>query len=121
MNDNTTTITHLKTLITEFVAERDWQQFHDPKNLVMALSSEVGELADIFRWVSSDKSITLATDPENKQAVANELADVMMFALEFASVCGIDIAEAIDAKSKINAEKYPVAKSKGSSKKYDRL
>ncbi len=57
MNDNITTITQLKMLITTFVAEREWQQFHDPKNLVMALSSEVGELADIFRWVPSEKSL----------------------------------------------------------------
>jgi NTP pyrophosphatase (non-canonical NTP hydrolase) len=120
-NDETTTLAELKRKITAFVDERDWQQFHDPKNLVMALTSEVGELADIFRWVPSDESLELATSSEHKQAVAHELADVMMFALELASVCKIDLAEAIETKSRINAGKYPIEKSKGSSRKYNQL
>jgi len=121
MNDETTTIADLKKLIATFVAERDWEQFHDPKNLVMALTSEVGELADIFRWVTSEKALELALDREHAQGVANELADVMMFALEFASVCGIDVVSAMNTKLLINTEKYPVSKSKGSSRKYNQL
>jgi dCTP diphosphatase len=121
MKDETTTLAEIKRRITAFVDERDWQQFHDPKNLVMALASEVGELADIFRWVPSDKSLELATNSEQKQAVAHELADVMMFTLELASVCGIDLAQAIEAKSRINSERYPIEKSRGSSRKYNRL
>lgn len=121
MNDEKTSVAELKDLVSRFVEERDWSQFHDPKNLVMALASEIGELADIFRWVANDKSLEAAMDPENAQAIANELADILMFALEFASVCGIDLTNAIHAKLRINVAKYPIAKSKGSSRKYDRL
>jgi NTP pyrophosphatase (non-canonical NTP hydrolase) len=121
MNDETTTVAELKAAIRAFVSERDWGQFHDPKNLVMALTSEVGELSDYFRWATNEESRGIAVDPEHAEAVAHELADIMMFAIEFASVCEIDIASAIKAKLEINADRYPVAKAKGSSRKYDRL
>ena len=120
-DDQTTTLEEVKAAIAAFAAERDWQQFHDPKNLVMALTSEACELAEHFRWVTNEESHGTAVDQENAEAVANELADVVMFAFEFASVCGIDIVSAISAKLEINAARYPVAKAKGSSRKYDRL
>ena len=120
-NDQTTTVAELKAAISEFAADRDWQQYHDPKNLVMALTSEVGVLADLFRWISNGQSLAAANDPSNAKEVAHELADVLMFALEFASVCQIDIASAIAEKLEINAQRYPVSKAKGSHLKYDRL
>ena len=119
--DNETTLADLKHSISQFVDERDWLQFHDPKNLVMAMTSEVGELADHFRWVNNNESHDLATSPENAKDVADELADILMFAIEFASVCKIDIASAIAGKLEQNALRYPIEKSKGSSKKYNRF
>jgi NTP pyrophosphatase (non-canonical NTP hydrolase) len=120
-DDQTTTLAEIKAAISAFAAERDWQQYHDPKNLVMAIASEVGELTEHFRWVTNEESHNTALDPQNAEAVAHELADVLMFALEFASVCGIDITSAISEKLRINADRYPVAKAKGSSRKYDQL
>ena len=121
MNDKTTTVADVKAAITEFVDERDWSQYHDPKSLVLAIASEVGELADHFRWLTREESFEVIKDPADAKAIANELADVIMFALEFASVCKIDISTAVEDKLRINAEKYPVDKAKGSKLKYDRL
>ncbi|MGI9472770.1 MAG: MazG-like family protein, partial [Rubripirellula sp.] len=86
-----------------------------------AMTSEVGELADLFRWVDSQRSLELAKSAEYSSQVAQELADIVMFAVEFASVCEIDLAAAVADKLELNARKYPVEKAKGSSKKYDRL
>jgi len=119
--DNETTLADLKRTISQFVEERDWLQFHDPKNLVLAMTSEVGELADHFRWVKNTESHALATSPEHSQDVADELADILMFAVEFASVCKIDIASAIADKLDQNAVRYPIDKAKGSSEKYNRF
>jgi len=119
--DSDTTLTDAKQMISRFVEERDWLQYHDPKNLVMAMMSEVGELADHFRWVNNTDSRALAISSEHATEVSDELADIMMFAIEFASVCDIDIASAITSKLEKNAERYPVEKAKGSSKKYNRL
>ncbi|MEM1068460.1 MAG: nucleotide pyrophosphohydrolase [Planctomycetota bacterium] len=120
-SDRSTTVEELKSAVAQFVRERDWEQFHDPKNLVMALTSEVGELAEHFRWVPSEDALATAKADSNREAVAHELADVLMFALEFANVCEIDIAEAIEQKLEINRHRYPVEKAKGRSDKYDRL
>lgn len=120
-DDQTTTFAEVKAAISAFADERDWQQYHDPKNLVMAIASEVGELAEHFRWVTNEESHHTAVDQQHAEAVAHELADVLMFAIEFASVCEIDIVSAISEKLQINAVRYPVAKAKGSSRKYDQL
>ena len=121
VTDSDTTLSEIKQLVSQFVEERDWLQYHDPKNLVMALMSEVGELADQFRWVKNTESHDLAASPEHAAEVAEELADIMMFAIEFASVCNIDICAAIASKLEKNALRYPVEKAKGSSKKYNQL
>lgn len=121
MKDSETTLADAKAKVQAFADERDWQQFHTPKNLVMAMASEVGELADIFRWQTGEQSQRTATSPETSQAVAGELADILMFALEFASVCKIDVASAIAAKMEVNAKRYPVEKAKGSALKYDQI
>lgn len=120
-SDETTTIQRLKSEIAKFASERDWMQFHDPKNLVMAMTSEVGELAEHFRWVHSDDALATASDPVQAAEIAHELADVMMFALEFANICNIDVSQAIERKLEINRERYPIDKAKGRSDKYDRL
>ncbi|MCP4888094.1 MAG: nucleotide pyrophosphohydrolase [Rubripirellula sp.] len=120
-NDRTTTISDLKTAVATFAEERDWEQFHDPKNLVMAMVSEIGELSEHFRWVRSEEAFATAADPANAEDIAHELADILMFALEFANVCDIDIAKAVSSKIEINRQRYPIEKAKGRSDKYNRL
>ncbi len=119
--DATTTIAEVKKEIERFVDARDWKQFHDPKNLAMALASEVGELLEHFRWVKNDESPDVMREEESAAAVASELADVLIFAFEFSTICGIDISTAIDDKLKLNEERYPVEKARGTAAKYDRL
>ena len=121
MDDKTTTLAEIKAVIFAFAEERDWGQFHDPKNLVMAIASELGELADHFRWVTNQDSRRVAQERESAAAIASELADIMMFAFEFATVGGIDVAAAIEAKLKVNSERYPVEKARGTARKYNQL
>jgi dCTP diphosphatase len=96
-----------------FVAERDWAQFHDPKNLAMAVASEAGELLSEYRWISSERADVWSTEPENKQRVAMEAADVGISLLLLCDRVGVDLVEAILAKIAINARNYPVTLSKG--------
>ena len=114
-------ISRLQDAITRFAAERDWHQFHDPKNLAMAVAVEAGELMDHFRWVHSDQSRKVLDDARTRAGVEEEAADVLILLLEFATVCGIDIAAAAERKMARNAERYPVDLSKGRAVKHDRL
>jgi len=101
-----------------FAAERDWEQFHSPKNLAMALAAEAGELIELFQWQSEAESAN--PDPVQKTAVAHELADVLIYLLRLADRLDIDLDAAVSDKIRINAEKYPVALSKGNATKADR-
>ncbi len=121
LNDSTTTLSVLKSRVLEFVRERDWEQFHSPKNLSMALAAETGELMEHFLWATPEQSIELAADPSKRGKIADELADVIIYALEFANITGLDVASAIEAKMAANAQKYPVAKARGRSEKYTEL
>lgn len=114
-------ITRIQERILDAAAERDWQQFHDPKNLAMAIGVEAGELMDHFRWVNNRESFTVLDDQRSRAGVEDELADVLILALEFAAVCRIDVAKAIDRKLGRLAERYPVELSKGRAVKHDRL
>jgi dCTP diphosphatase len=87
----------------------------------MALAAEAGELMEHFLWATPEESRTRVQDPARRAKIAEELADVVIYALEFANATGIDVAEAIDAKIAANAKKYPVAKSRGRSEKYTEL
>ena len=121
LTDSTATVQELKTRILAFVRERDWEQFHAPKNLSMALAAEAGELMEHFLWATPDQSAAIATDPVKRAKIADELADVVIYALEFANATGLDVAAAIEAKMAANAKKYPVEKSRGRSNKYTEL
>lgn len=114
-------IARMQDEITRFAAERDWQQFHDPKNLAMAIAVEAGELMDHFRWVRNQDALRILDDPRTRAEVESEAADVMILLLEFATVCRIDIAAAVSDKMKRNAERYPVELSRGRAVKHDRL
>ena len=119
--DEVTTVNHLKDRVREFISDRDWGQFHDPKNVSMALASEVGELLDLFRWVKSEDSFRVLEDDETRDAVRMEIADIAMFLVDFASICNIDLTTAIDEKMRINASRYPINQAKGIAKKYTEL
>ena len=106
----------VETLIAElraFVRERDWEQFHDPKNLAMALGSEVGELMAELRWVRSDKVDAHVEDPNNRTRLAAELGDVGILLFLLADRMNIDLLEAMRTKLEQNRRKYPVGASRG--------
>ncbi|MBL9212556.1 MAG: nucleotide pyrophosphohydrolase [Opitutaceae bacterium] len=119
--DSTTTISELKARVLTFARERDWEQFHSPKNLSMALAAESGELMEHFLWATGEQSQAIARDPAKRVRIADELADVVIYAIEFANITGLDLAAAIEAKMAANAQKYPVEKARGRSDKYTDL
>ncbi|HZZ18818.1 MAG TPA: nucleotide pyrophosphohydrolase [Opitutaceae bacterium] len=121
LTDASTTVSELRDRILAFVRERDWEQFHSPKNLSMALAAETGELMEHFLWASTEESKAIANDPKKRAKIAEELADVVIYALEFANATGLDVAASIESKIAANALKYPVEKSKGRSAKYNEL
>lgn len=92
--------------LDRFAKDRDWQQFHSPKNLASALIVEAGELLEHFQWLTEDQSRQL--DPAQKQAVAHEMADVLLYLVQLATVLDIDLLAAARAKMALNAQKYPV-------------
>ena len=114
---NLVDIEGLAAALEQFAEERNWQQFHSPKNLVMALSGEVGELSDIFQWMTQDESKAAARDPQTAHNVREELADVLLYLVRLASVLGVDLNQAAADKLTANARKYPVALVYGSSRK----
>jgi NTP pyrophosphatase (non-canonical NTP hydrolase) len=119
--DSSTTLAEIKTRVLAFARERDWEQFHAPKNLSMALAAEAGELMEHFLWATPEASRTIAQDAAKRRKIEEELADVVIYALEFANMTGIDVAAAIETKMAANAAKYPVDKAKGRSDKYTEL
>jgi dCTP diphosphatase len=121
MTDAKTTVAELRERVLGFVHERDWEQFHSPKNLSMALAAEAGELMEHFLWAESKASLDAARDPKKRPAIEAEIADVVIYALEFANMCGIDLAAAIEIKMAANAKKYPVDKARGRADKYTEL
>jgi len=106
----------LRERISSFVEERDWAQFHTPKNLAMAMIVEAAELVEQFQWNTPQESQQLS--PEKREAVSHELADTFVYLLRIAEVLGIDLIEAANIKIELNAKKYPVEKAKGSNAKY---
>lgn len=120
-NDSSTTLSEIKTRVLAFARERDWEQFHAPKNLSMALAAEAGELMEHFLWATPEASRSVVDDPSKRRKIEEELADVVIYALEFANMTGIDVAAAIETKMAANAAKYPVEKAKGRSDKYTEL
>jgi dCTP diphosphatase len=121
LTDSATTVAELKARILAFVRERDWEQFHSPKNLSMALAAEAGELMEHFLWATAEQSQAVASDPVKRGKIADELADVVIYAIEFANITGLDLSASIEAKMVANAKKYPVEKAKGRADKYTEL
>ena len=117
MPDATATLQQLKDQMRRFVAEREWEQFHDPKNLAMAIGVEAGELMDVFRWVDNRAASRILSDPATAAQVRHELADVLLLILSFANASGIDLSDAAAEKLEINRRKYPADQSRGSARK----
>ena len=105
--------------IEEFVRERDWEKFHTVKNLTLALTSEVGEVADLVRWMTDDELATYLSSSDGKQRLAEELADVLIFLVRTAQVADIALLNAVIDKIRLNGERYPVDKAKGNASKYN--
>jgi NTP pyrophosphatase (non-canonical NTP hydrolase) len=106
----------LQDALRAFAREREWEQFHSPKNLASALSVEAAELLEHFQWMTETQSRDLST--EKRKEIAEEVADVFLYLLQLSDKLGIDVVEAAKHKLQINAAKYPVDLAKGSSKKY---
>jgi dCTP diphosphatase len=113
MPDSATTLVELKALVRQFVAERDWEQFHSPKNLAMGVAVEAAELMECFLWVDLPTSHQLVQDPKQREAIADEMADVFCYLLNLSNVLGIDLSDALAAKMVKNAQKYPADQYKG--------
>lgn len=108
MTDDKTTVAELRNRVAEFVRERDWEQFHDPKNLSASIAIEAAELMEHFQWVHSDRLGEIRNDPIAMAQVGEELVDILAFAFSFANAMDIDITSTLIAKLKKNEEKYPV-------------
>jgi NTP pyrophosphatase (non-canonical NTP hydrolase) len=103
----------LKEKVKQFNLDRDWDQFHNPKDLVIALFSEVGELAECYRWLNPEEVSRVHLDSDKKKKVEEEVADILMYVLMLAYKTDIDLVKAIEDKLAKNSLKYPLDKSKG--------
>jgi dCTP diphosphatase len=105
--------------LAEFARDRDWEQFHSPKNLAMAVAAEAGELLEHFQWLSESQSRELT--PPQRELAALEMADVLLYLVRLADRLEVDLLEAAQRKIALNAEKYPIDKARGHSRKYTDL
>jgi len=121
MTDAETRLLEIKDRVLAFARERDWEQFHSPKNLSMAIAAEAGELLEHFLWMDSEVSRKVAEDPVRMARIREEIADIVIYCVELANMTGTDLSEAIASKMRQNAAKYPIEKAKGRSDKYTEL
>lgn len=119
--DSKTTIQELKLIVQNFCEERDWSKFHNPKDLAIGISIEANELLEHFRFKTKEQMDELFKNPQTREEISDELADIFYFILRFAQMNEIDIASSFYNKHKKNGLKYSVEKSKGTNKKYSEL
>lgn len=93
--------------LREFARERDWERYHTPKNLAMAMSVEMAELVEHFQWLTAEESQNVTHDPDKLQAVSEEMADILLYLIRMADVMNVDLAQATQRKLALNAIKYP--------------
>jgi len=117
--DHERKIHELKDKIKDFCDARDWDQFHNAKELAIALSIEASELLEIFRWKTHEEVDELFKNEEKKEDIEDEMADILYFLVRIAQKYDLDLSEALDRKMEKNDKKYPVDKAKGSNKKYN--
>ena len=108
----------LKAIVKTFCEDRDWDQFHSPKDLAIGLVTEAAELLEIFRFKSPQEIQALLDEPKEREKIADELADAFYFILRFSQLYGFNLASELETKLEKNAKKYPVSKARGSNKKY---
>jgi NTP pyrophosphatase (non-canonical NTP hydrolase) len=118
-SDSATSVAELRTLVADFVAERDWSQFHSPKNVSMALAIEAAELMEHFQWLTTEASRKLKDEPTKLAEIGEELADVIGYSFALANELGIDVSSAIRAKMEKNAAKYPAEQFRGRFRRED--
>jgi NTP pyrophosphatase (non-canonical NTP hydrolase) len=111
--DETTTVGELKALVGRFVRQREWEQFHTPKNLSMGIAVEAAELMELFQWHDARSGAALLRRPRSRRAAQEELADVLIYCLAFANRAGIDLAGAVRAKLARNRRRYPARRFRG--------
>ena len=121
MDDTVTRIVELKQMVKQFSEERDWDQFHNAKDLVIGIVTEASELLEAFRFKSEQEVEDMFKDDTQVRNIRDELADIFYFALRLAQKYDIDVSKSLDDKIKDNAKKYPIQKAKGSNKKYTEL
>ncbi len=119
MSDKKVTIQELKDTLSKFVKERDWEQFHSPKNLTMSIAIEAAELMEKFQWLDVEQSKNEII--KNKKEIEEEIADITAYILSLCNLYNIDLSDAIIHKMELNAKKYPVEKSKGKADKYTKI
>ncbi len=112
-SDTSTTLAELREIVRRFVDERDWRQFHSPKNLSMSLAIEAAELMEHFQWIDIDESRAIASDQQKLAAIRDEIADVFCYLLALANELDLDLSQAVREKMVKNAVKYPADKSRG--------
>ena len=120
MTDSTTTLSALKDLVLAFSRERNWEQFHHPKDLGVALACEVGEVLEHFRYKTNEEIVTSLAETAALRELSHELADCLWLLLRLADVCHVDLATSLQEKVVLAAEKYPVDKAYGRADKYTR-
>jgi dCTP diphosphatase len=113
-------LTGIKNRLANFAAERNWDQFHSPKNLSMGLAAEAAELLEIFQWLTEKQSCEIIGDEKEMQHVRDEIADVFIYLVRLADKLNVDIEEAVMEKIELNESRYPVELSRGNSTKYSR-
>lgn len=113
MPDERTTVAQMRQWVAQFVEERDWRQFHAPKNLSMSLAIEAAELMEHFQWIDVEASRAVPHDSAKLDSIRDELADVLCYVMALANELGVDLSNAVEEKLKKNAEKYPVALCRG--------
>lgn len=118
MTDSTTTLSALKDLVLAFSRERNWEQFHHPKDLGVALACEVGEVLEHFRYKTNEEIVVSLGETAELTALSHELADCLWLLLRLADVCHVDLAASLQEKVALAAEKYPVEKAYGRADKY---
>ncbi|KAI5066319.1 hypothetical protein GOP47_0018943 [Adiantum capillus-veneris] len=111
-------LSHLTQMMADFASARDWEKFHSPRNLLLALVGEVGELSEIFQWKGEVPRGLPDWSVEEKEHLGEELSDVLLYLVRLADICDVNLGEAVLGKLKKNAVKYPIERCKGSSNKY---
>ena len=119
-DDATTTIADLKQKVRTFCEARDWDQYHNAKDLAIGVSTEAGELLDLFRFMSLEEVEVMFHDDTERGEIEDEMADVLLFLLRMAQKYDVDLAGAFARKMEKNEGKYPIEKARGSNKKYNR-